>query len=86
MLSQTALYEAHIASGAKTGEFAGYDMPLYYNEGVIAEHEWVRSAEDFVWRRTRLGLKLNAAQIKAIDKFIADKCKKSSAPKAQVNS
>lgn len=44
MLSQTALYEAHIASGAKTGEFAGYDMPLYYNEGVIAEHEWVRSS------------------------------------------
>lgn len=50
------------------------------------EHEWVRSAEDFVWRRTRLGLKLNAAQIKAIDKFIADICKKSSVPKAQVNS
>ncbi len=44
MLSHTALYEAHIASGAKTGEFAGYDMPLYYNEGVIAEHEWVRSS------------------------------------------
>jgi aminomethyltransferase len=24
------------------GEFAGYDMPLYYSEGVMAEHEWTR--------------------------------------------
>lgn len=35
-----------------------------------ARHEWVRSAEDFVWRRTRLGLKLSNKQIMAIDKFI----------------
>ena len=33
-------------------------------------HEWVRSAEDFVWRRTRLGLKLSDEQIKTIDRFI----------------
>ncbi|MDB5491094.1 MAG: gcvT [Micavibrio sp.] len=25
------------------GEFAGYDMPLYYGEGVLKEHEWTRS-------------------------------------------
>lgn len=25
------------------GAFAGYDMPLYYDDGVMAEHEWVRS-------------------------------------------
>lgn len=25
------------------GEFAGYDMPLYYDLGVLKEHEWVRS-------------------------------------------
>ncbi len=25
------------------GEFAGYDMSLYYDLGVLKEHEWVRS-------------------------------------------
>ena len=33
-------------------------------------NEWVHSAEDFVWRRTRLGLKLTEEQIVAIDGFI----------------
>lgn len=41
-MKQTALHAAHKELGAKMGEFAGYDMPLYYGEGVIAEHEWVR--------------------------------------------
>lgn len=42
-MNKTALHAAHLEMGAKTGEFAGYDMPLYYKDGVIAEHEWVRS-------------------------------------------
>ncbi len=42
MTRSTALHAAHIASGAKMGEFAGYDMPLYYGLGVKKEHEWVR--------------------------------------------
>ncbi|MCG6883241.1 MAG: glycerol-3-phosphate dehydrogenase [Silicimonas sp.] len=32
--------------------------------------EWVRSAEDFVWRRTKLGLRLDAAEIERIDGHI----------------
>lgn len=44
MLRQTPLHVSHRALGAKMGEFAGYDMPLYYGEGVIKEHEWVREA------------------------------------------
>lgn len=43
MTKVTPLHEAHQALGAKMGEFAGYDMPLYYGEGVMAEHEWVRA-------------------------------------------
>ena len=39
---KTALFDAHINAKAKTGPFAGYDMPLYYGEGVLKEHEWVR--------------------------------------------
>jgi len=42
MLRKTALHKSHIELGAKMGEFAGYDMPLYYGDGVIKEHEWVR--------------------------------------------
>lgn len=42
-MKRTPLHDAHKAAGAKTGPFAGYDMPLYYRDGVIAEHEWTRS-------------------------------------------
>lgn len=41
-MNKTPLHEQHIQLNAKMGEFAGYDMPLYYGEGVMAEHEWVR--------------------------------------------
>ncbi|MCC6598965.1 MAG: glycine cleavage system aminomethyltransferase GcvT [Alphaproteobacteria bacterium] len=44
MTQKTALHDLHIDLGAKMGEFAGYDMPLYYPLGVIGEHEWVRNA------------------------------------------
>ena len=44
MGKQTPLHDRHIRQGAKMGLFAGYDMPLYYDEGVIAEHEWVRKS------------------------------------------
>lgn len=43
-MKKTALHQCHIDLDAKMGEFAGYDMPLYYKEGVIKEHEWVRSS------------------------------------------
>ncbi len=42
MLQKTALHAAHVSLDAKMGEFAGYDMPLYYGLGVKKEHEWVR--------------------------------------------
>lgn len=44
MSRKTALHGAHVALGAKMGEFAGYDMPLYYGLGVKKEHEWVRAS------------------------------------------
>lgn len=40
-LRRTALYEAHVAAGAKMVEFAGWAMPVQY-EGVGAEHLAVR--------------------------------------------
>lgn len=42
-MKKTALHAQHLALGAKMGEFAGYDMPLFYPKGVLAEHNHVRS-------------------------------------------
>lgn len=44
MIQKTALHASHLALKAKMGEFAGYDMPLYYELGVMKEHEWVRAS------------------------------------------
>ena len=41
---QTPLHPLHKALNAKMGAFAGYDMPLYYEGGVVKEHEAVRTA------------------------------------------
>jgi len=40
-LRRTALYDAHVAAGAKIVEFAGWQMPVQY-EGVGVEHLAVR--------------------------------------------
>jgi len=42
-LRRTPLYEAHLASGAKLVDFAGWEMPVQY-AGVIDEHRAVRAA------------------------------------------
>lgn len=41
-MKNTALYEKHVALGAKMVPFAGYNMPVQY-EGVNLEHEIVRN-------------------------------------------
>jgi aminomethyltransferase len=40
-LRRTALYDRHVAAGAKLVDFAGWEMPVQY-QGVIAEHVAVR--------------------------------------------
>jgi aminomethyltransferase len=42
MLRTTPLTEAHVALGARMVEFAGYDMPVQYADGVLKEHLWTR--------------------------------------------
>ncbi|HEY5194555.1 MAG TPA: glycine cleavage system aminomethyltransferase GcvT [Solirubrobacteraceae bacterium] len=41
-LQRTSLYERHVAAGAKLVEFAGWEMPVQYADGVRAEHMAVR--------------------------------------------
>jgi aminomethyltransferase len=42
-LKRTALYEAHVAAGAKMVPFAGWEMPVEY-DGIKAEHLRVRTS------------------------------------------
>ena len=37
----------------------------------LISSEWARTAEDVVWRRSKLGLRLTAAEIAAIDDWIS---------------
>lgn len=41
-LKRTPLWEEHRAAGAKLVAFAGYDMPVQYRSGILAEHQSVR--------------------------------------------
>jgi aminomethyltransferase len=40
---RTPLYELHASQGAKFVAFAGYDMPVQFGAGIIAEHKHVRA-------------------------------------------
>ncbi|MDB5532287.1 MAG: gcvT [Hyphomicrobiales bacterium] len=39
---RTPLHARHLALGARMAPFAGYDMPIQYPAGIIAEHNWTR--------------------------------------------
>ena len=43
-LKRTRLYDYHIANSAKMVPFAGYEMPVQYNLGVMKEHLHTRMA------------------------------------------
>ncbi|MEK9661582.1 MAG: glycine cleavage system protein T, partial [Alphaproteobacteria bacterium] len=43
-LKQTALHALHVELGARMVPFAGYDMPVQYPDGIIAEHRHARAA------------------------------------------
>lgn len=43
-LLKTPLHARHVAAGARMVPFAGYDMPVQYRDGVLAEHLWTRAS------------------------------------------
>ena len=43
-MSLVALHETHLSLGAKMGPFGGWDMPIEYTAGTVAEHTAVRTA------------------------------------------
>jgi len=55
---------------ADLGRCFGHD--LYEREVVwLIDREWARTADDVLWRRTKLGLRLDAGQAADLDAFIA---------------
>ncbi|CAN5213883.1 glycine cleavage system aminomethyltransferase GcvT [soil metagenome] len=41
-LHRTPLYDLHVELGARIVPFAGYEMPVQYPSGIMAEHNWTR--------------------------------------------
>lgn len=44
LLKRTVLYQKHLSLGAKMVPFAGWEMPVSYPAGIIAEHNAVRNS------------------------------------------
>lgn len=42
-LKRTVLYDNHVAAGATMVDFGGWDMPVQYPGGIVAEHLYTRS-------------------------------------------
>ena len=40
---KTSLYQLHHNNSAKFVEFAGYQMPIQYSDGIVEEHKFTRS-------------------------------------------
>lgn len=41
-LKRTQLYDVHVAAGAEMVDFGGWEMPIQYPAGIIAEHLYTR--------------------------------------------
>ncbi len=56
----------------KIGDLGEEFSPDLYQAEVdyLIQHEFVRSAEDVIWRRTRLGIGMNSAQIARLNEYI----------------
>ena len=43
-LKRTQLYDVHVAAGATMVDFGGWEMPVQYPTGIVAEHLYTRNA------------------------------------------
>ena len=76
VLATRFLGEAH--SRADLGRAFGADLSEA-EVGYLMAREWARDAEDVLWRRTKLGLRMSPAEAAELDAFMAE----SGAPAAQ---
>lgn len=65
-----------VLGAARSAADLGRDFGATLTEAEVRwlmEREWARRAADIVWRRTKLGLRLTAEQIAALDAFMTEK-------------
>jgi len=69
---KTSLYNLHSSYGAKFVQFAGYEMPIQYKDGIIAEHNLTRSKSGIfdVSHMGQLIIKGNEELIKDLEKIL----------------
>ena len=66
---------------AAEGEFApGLDRPQVE---FLMREEWARTADDILWRRTKLGLVALPEQVAALERYLASRAAEAAAPAAQ---
>jgi aminomethyltransferase len=54
-MKKTSLNQTHRNQGAKMVEFAAFDMPIQYSEGMLKEHQWVRSGNVGIFDVSHMG-------------------------------
>lgn len=42
-LKQVVLHESHVELGGRMVPFSGYELPVQYTDGIVAEHKWTRA-------------------------------------------
>ena len=58
------------ASLGDCGEHFGHGLTAHEVEHLVSR-EWARTADDILWRRTKLGLRLDTGQVAALERFLA---------------
>ncbi len=61
---------AGATSAADLGTVFGADL-TEAELRFLAQREWAMTAEDVVWRRSKLGLRMSASEIAKVDGFLA---------------
>lgn len=73
MASAYGTYIARVMGDAQSREDMGEDFGagLYAREvEYLIAHEWATCAQDIVWRRSKLGLRMSAAQVERLQAYI----------------
>jgi glycerol-3-phosphate dehydrogenase len=70
-----------VKSQADWGETFGADL-TEREVRYLAEYEWARSAEDILWRRSKLGLRLSESEAGHLDAWMRTLMRTASTPAA----
>ena len=73
---------AQVLGDAATAADLGQDFGATLTEAEVIwlmDREFARTAEDVVWRRSKLGLRLTPAQVETLDEWMAARCRSASA-------